>query len=472
MVKCGVATVEGEVTGEMPIEMKDRSKSLTLLHLNPFFFPKHYTALPDSNGNFSFEIPVYCEGYGSISSATHTEFVYLTPGKKTKLIYSYNSSLARQINMNNNHLSEFYHEFWHNWNCGLQEINIDSLLQIHPDAYARRILNILEEQLSLITTHNKLSENAKQYLSINAKAYFLVMYLLNYETYQSAYYRKLAKIGKAENFSPEHLERNYYSFLRDLDLNNPQYLIAWLYSDVMQRILRNKTFNISSIGDTPIEEWQKEVKTALADLVGTDNGLFYEVLTVNAYQKQFNEEKMPLSKKQKQNVKKYFKNKSFSQMVLAKDKELINTTNLLRRFGHVGKTPDTSNVQFLDSIISKHKGKVVLVDFWKSSIVCKDRDVDESVEIEKELGEKDVVFVYFKSTSNRYSQAWEKKMKEINAEHYSLSSQEWENLASKYRIGDHFTTYLLFDTNGVLKREFYEHPGVGGMVRMIEELLP
>jgi hypothetical protein len=85
---------------------------------------------------------------------------------------------------------------------------------------------------------------------------------------------------------------------------------------VLQTILSNKTLNISVIKNTPIQDWQKQVKTIMTDLIGSDTGIFYELLAVNAYAKQFINELKPLSEKQKENIRGYFKNEEIAKILL------------------------------------------------------------------------------------------------------------------------------------------------------------
>jgi thiol-disulfide isomerase/thioredoxin len=126
----------------------------------------------------------------------------------------------------------------------------------------------------------------------------------------------------------------------------------------------------------------------------------------------------------------------------------------------------------MDSIISRYKGKVVVVDFWNTWCGPCLQAMQTSRELKQEMLNKDVVFVYLANTSSP-KPLWEKKIQGIGGEHYYLNGKEWESISFSDKYGfDGIPTYLIFDKNRNLRHKMTAYPGNEKMREMIEELLP
>ena len=125
-----------------------------------------------------------------------------------------------------------------------------------------------------------------------------------------------------KEFHPLVPNKSYYSFLKYFNLNDPLYLSSAFYPMVLKQILNNETVAIPDIGDKPIDEWLKQVKQIMNDLIGTDKGIVYDLIADYAYVKQLNYLN-PLSEIQKKNIKTYFTNKSIVEVILAKNEKVF-----------------------------------------------------------------------------------------------------------------------------------------------------
>lgn len=124
-------------------------------------------------------------------------------------------------------------------------------------------------------------------------------------------------------FVPSEPTLEYYSFLKHLDLNNPQNINNDGYIRFINSIISDEILNLPPLNNTPIDVWMKDVKAILSDLVGFDSGLFYDLLVTNSYGLQFKQEANPLSDKQIENVKAYFGDSSIAKILLRKNDEII-----------------------------------------------------------------------------------------------------------------------------------------------------
>lgn len=274
--------------------------------------------------------------------------------------------------------------------------------------------------------------------------------------------------------------KSYYSFLEEFDLNNPSNLYG-TYSDVLQLLLNNDTLNIPPVGETPINEWIK--KSSISNLVGFDSGLFYDMLAANSYAQQLNDLGKPLSDKQIANIKKYYKNKSFIEILLKKNEEIAKTDGISSHL-KVNETPvvpvkELTNPEknhpqgcLVDSIVARYKGKVVVIDFWATWCAPCIMAISESRELKAEMLNKDVVFVYITSRSSP-KKLWESKIQGIGGEHYYLNrGEEWESITFSDKYGfSGIPTYMLFDADGNFREKKTSYPGNEEMRKKIERLL-
>ena len=109
-------------------------------------------------------------------------------------------------------------------------------------------------------------------------------------------------------------DKSYYSFLKDYDLNNPNWIYTSLlannvYESFLYRFLDIKAFGIPPIGDMDAEKWLEIVKNHVADVIGFNDGFFYDMLVAASYSKQISKDKNPFTQTQKANINKYFKHR-------------------------------------------------------------------------------------------------------------------------------------------------------------------
>jgi thiol-disulfide isomerase/thioredoxin len=480
-IKAGTANISGKIM-DYHWEKDKESPVINLRVSYPVTAQlMDYETQVANDGSFYFkDIPVECNTIGFIDSDIFnwtTVGVALISGEETqvKILYDPNNPIKVQYTKNSllsaSDTILYSYEFIDKF-LNQPENSPHNCYDMKPEEFRQCVMDKVNKRITLAFDGESLSIKAKN-LILNEFKCMGLQALFNYKEYVSP------------NDTVSEPDKTYYSFLKELDLNNPQYLYNQTYLELLETILVNETLGIPSIGDTPVDQWMKEVKTIMSDLVGFDYGLFYDLLTTNSYARQFNDASRPLSNQQKENITNYFKGKKeeIAKILLNKNKEIEKIAGITAHL-KINETPvvpekELTNPEqnhpkglLIDSIVAHYKGKVVVVDFWATWCGPCLQAMQTSRELKQEMLNKDVVFVYLTDTSSP-EKLWKEKIQGIGDEHYYLNDNEWESISYSDKYGfDGIPTYLLFDADGVLKNKITGYPGNDEMRKMIEELLP
>lgn len=338
-----------------------------------------------------------------------------------------------------------------------------------PDYYVQYADQILIHRQEIAEADTFLSRPAKQILKNEFKLFLANNWLFNYNEMMFVNFINTKPEVKPDDYlAPPTPERSYYAFLKSINLNDPCLLYSSEYPNIVQNILNNEIIGLPPISDTPIDEWLKEVKRVLADLVGFEEGLFYDVLVSNAYARQFNNRLIPLSEKQKQNVEFYFKNGEIGKILLKKNEEIVklntNKSELV-----INAPLQILNENLIETITSKHKGKIIIVDFWATWCTPCLQAMIKFRDTKSQYSKEDIAFVYLTNASSP-QKLWKEKIEGIGGEHYYLEDSQWKYLMTEFDF-DAIPSYLIYDKNGTLKNKFTGYPGNDKMKEMIDELI-
>lgn len=463
-IQYGKATLSGKIDGVAPGNQGYKSMNLSFSSVITSG-RKSYEIPVKKDGSFTLSIPVECISIGNITSDYYEGLICLIPGEETKLEIRFYHEQKKHIKLINSigltaddamNIATFP---WEVPGIG-DEI-------ITPEIFSQRVINRMPGILKTIEDNTKLSSPAKQIVITETKLMTILYKLFEYPQYINNVYLKQHKTDTVpKEFQPQIPGKSYYSFLKYFNLNDPAYLTATMFPMVLQSLLENKTLAIPAIAEMPVDKWLIKVKEILKDDIGSDTGIIYDLLSGNAFGKQLNDMN-PLSDIQKKNIRSYFTNKSFEDILINENEKVLQLAAKSSMSG-IFKI-DKSSEKGLDSIITKYKGKVVFVDFWATWCVPCLKAMKESEIVRKEFENKDVIFVYITNYSSPRL-AWEPKAIEIGGDHFYFDKEKWNYLNKIYN----FTAiphYLIFDKMGNLRYNHSSFMGIENMKKWINESL-
>jgi len=448
----------GRYSKEIYSALEDTSAKVQLIVLTQFATGLVKEEIPlNKNGAFSIDIPVVCTTFCQVTLDGYSIGVFLSPGQKTEFEMTKGISRKRNLKMIEGvgWTEEDKKEDMLLFNDIFEEIKSDLAFkpEMSTEEYRQHVINNVNKIKKVVDDNTKLLYDTKKILIQSSKMDYLNRWVLNTEYNDLAYWPQPLK--KASDFT----------FLKYFNLNDPTAYNQENYRIVIQKILGSDVFQIPSIGDIPLTEWLKRVKLIFADLIGADTGIFYDLLAANAYYLQLKNDSKPFSVSQIKDIRTYFKNPLYADELLKENEKVIEHLQ-----SNIKELPNVEINKLIEAIVSQNKGKVVVVDFWatwcRPCLVA----MDASKEMKKELKDKYVAFVYLSAPTSDKKE-FEELAKNEKGAHYFINTQgDWKFLLSMYNFTE-IPTYLIYDANGILKKQISGYPGADKMREEIEQVL-
>ncbi|MCJ0743133.1 TlpA family protein disulfide reductase [Pedobacter montanisoli] len=474
LIKAGTAKITGSITS-----LGNANKNniyVDIIAPQPISGEKaRYKTLVDQYGKFSIDIDVETQISLIILKTSFDEerplFVKLTSGGVTNINIVYN------LNDEIHNIELIPATNKNDVTLGFEVL--DKMLRYQPSRAPEPLYNkstvyylnyfkeVLSERLAVVDNDTLLSEEFKKMLS---KDFKLFAYRGSPFDYAEAMRINYRNINPNESKQPDiqKIDRSYFGFLKDFKLNDPQYLQCPTFLEFQSRILQNEVLDLPEIGESEISSWLAKVKAILSDLVGFNNGPYYDILAANAYARQLNEEVRPLTDKQKENIEKYWKNGEIAKILLRKNQKIAELGEFKLPVV-INEISSVSDDKVIETILSKYKNKVVLIDLWATWCVPCLNAMEQFRSTKNEFKNKNVTFVYLTNVSSP-KKLWEEKIKGIGSEHYYLKDSQWGHIMNHFGF-EAIPSYLLYNKEGVLINKFTAFPGNEKMKEMINGLL-
>ena len=183
-------------------------------------------------------------------------------------------------------------------------------------------------------------------------------------------------------------------------------------------------------------------------LMGTDKGLFMEMMAFCDMLVQVRMNKKPLDPTQ------FARLNTFAYPGYASAATFYNEALLARIEANRSKTgyvkrevPEHAGNSLFSTIMNQYKGKTVLVDCWGTTCAPCLKIIRELRPVKDSLAGNGIVYVYLTSEKLSPRDAWENAIPDISGEHYRLSQAQWKLLFEDSEIKT-YPTYLLVDKTG------------------------
>jgi hypothetical protein len=190
-----------------------------------------------------------------------------------------------------------------------------------PEGFLKHIKTTVDDKLKAIDNDSLLSAEWKGHMTKDFRIWYYSAGTFSYEKSIEMAYRHSKDSAAVHKITK--IDKSYFGYFKDLDLNSQQYLVCGSFSDFQKRVLGNEILAIPKIAETDIPTWMTSVKAILSNLVGFKNGQYYDILAANAYGKQLIEDAQPLSEKQKKNIAAYWKENEIAKILLRKNQQVI-----------------------------------------------------------------------------------------------------------------------------------------------------
>ncbi|MGF1923257.1 MAG: TlpA family protein disulfide reductase [Bacteroidia bacterium] len=473
-IVAGTSKITGKITSGDLTNKDNITVNITISQPISGEYVKYKTVV-DQSGKFSFEVDVETDisliGLYTSVNPEKSLLTKLTNGGVTNIDVSYGSD--HQIKTINVTPAMSKHEMTR----GLQVIG--EMIEYRPnraptplydkstDYFLNYAKTVIEERFVMVDNDPFFSEELKHLLR---KDFRLLMYIGHVFDYEGEMKRNFRNTNDDSTTEPviQKIDKSYFRFLKDFNLNDPRYLQCFTFSEFQKEILQNENLKLPEIGESEIPTWLASVKLILADLVGFDDGPYYAILAANAYARQLNEELKPLTENQKIHIAKYWGNGEIAKILFRKNQKVIELSQLKSPVV-VNDIASVADDKVIETILEKYKGKAIFVDLWATWCApCLDA-MQEFRSTKNEFRDKNVAFVYLTNASSP-RKLWEEKIKGIGGEHYYLTDSQWYHVMDKFGF-EAIPSYLLFNKEGVIINKFTAFPGSEKVKDMIKDLL-
>lgn len=342
-----------------------------------------------------------------------------------------------------------------------------------PDEYRQNLLNKTDEVLQTADSYTQLSDYGREILK-NELYLFYMSLMLDYESRTKSKAEYLVETGKLDALPEEFIvpDIEYYTFLEDLRLNDSGIVSASYYPIIMETILEDGTLSIPFIGNGDPYQWMSDAKAMLSPLLGTDEGVFYDLLLANSYASQLKRME-PFLESQIAHIGDYFGGTGLYDILMAENSDVVSMLAIRSeqsKVTHIYGSEEITAECVINDIIAAHENKIIVLDYWATWCGPCISAIRAMKSLKTDYADKDVVFVYLAAATSVESQ-WERMKENIDGVHYYIHDEGiWDSLMGLYGFNA-IPSYVIFGRDGNPVHTQTGYMGNEALSQIIDELL-
>lgn len=200
------------------------------------------------------------------------------------------------------------------------------------------------------------------------------------------------------------------------------------------------------------------LKKIIAGYLGTDQGLFFDLQKMMKYAQKISDF-TPLTVHDFEEIRKMSDPYYLGRLTKMNNRLLETIEANKKKKGYtVNESGEVKDEDLFYSIISKFKGKVILVDFWATWCGPCKMAMKQMKPMKKDLEGKDIVYVFI-AGENSPKETWDNIIPDIHGEHYRVTAAQWKYLSKQFSIQG-VPTYIIVDKEGAVIQKHTGFPGV------------
>ena len=469
-IKKGKARLEGQILNYRP----GMPAEVSVIVASPFEYPPAEIIFPvDEKGEFSGEIDafsvhpvgVYWQNYEvrCFIAAGETTSLILNPAevsrRKSRLIGDnpslgepvyyggYLASLSKELAEVQSVFSLQYYNDYESFFSFLQKIGTktpETLKAFFLDEYQAKkaVLDTLhvspacKQILNCATDLFYANEIAHVTYSID-RAYIFNNQLQNNREAVEKYYA-------TRKFN---LPDDFYDSLQDFSLlNDPQLLYVWETAEY-------------------VYQWKmQDLPPVFSKALDTNQGIFFDIMKVaDVYNdiKDFKSVSEAQIEQLPADYREFIRNKKDELL------QLIETNKNKTEFTE-HDIEKIANEDVFPFILSKFRGKPILVDFWATWCGPCRMANEEMKPVKTALANKDIVYI-FVAGENSPLETWKNMIPDLSGEHFRLSEKQWSYIRKTFGISG-VPSYFFIDREGNIKEKIVGYPGIQPMKEKLLQL--
>lgn len=419
-----------------------------------------YASRIDSSGNFIIQLPLSAPTLTWLFHANQSVPLYLHPADNfTATMHGQDITNTLQLKGTGSDNCRLTAEYHRQFNRATQRSMITQKMnELEPDAFINYANDLKQQKQQLLQDYlakGNITQNCQQFVQAQIAAEWAAM-LMDFPT---AYSFKLNEL------TPSNLPPNYYSFMDNVNLQNPDIMHLSVFTDYLQKYLSFKLNRAQKRNPQPNPDTYYADKYEFAKTILSGKALFFVQGMCIADACTYSKAELIASKFDDYLIACPYPDYNAAVAQIYDKAYRTSAGQPAPIFTLLNLNGDTVSLTQL-------KGKVVYLDFWATWCAPCVREFPYAEQLKKQFANQNVAFVYIAVDDN--PMAWEeflrtKKPTTDTLLHLFAQSADM-NLQDLYNVKG-VPRYLIIDAQGIIADSNAKRPSDAGLAADILKIL-